>query len=95
LRGANVINYNNEYWLLNGKQDDDTYNPAVYSSKDGGVVWTQREEKCFYPENYPKRYGASVVVDGKGIYFYILGGTNESFLPEIWKGYINKQTFNE
>jgi hypothetical protein len=95
LRGVNVIDYNNEYWILNGKQADDTYNPDVYFSSDQGITWTQREEKCFFPENYPKRYGASVVVDGKGIYFYILGGKNEGILPEIWKGYLNKQAFKE
>jgi hypothetical protein len=95
LRGANVIYYNDEYWVLNGKQSDNTYNPGVYSSIDGGANWSLSAKKCFYPENYPKRYGASVVVDGKGIYFYILGGKNDTVLPEIWKGYINRQAFKE
>jgi hypothetical protein len=95
LQGVDVIFYNNEYWALNGKLSDNTYNQGVYSSKDGGVTWSLRAEKCFYPENYPKRYGASVVVDGKGIYFYILGGKNDAVLPEIWKGYINKQAFKK
>ncbi|MDR2621206.1 MAG: DUF6242 domain-containing protein [Dysgonamonadaceae bacterium] len=94
LRGANVIYYNNEYWILNGRQTDDTYNSEVYSSKDGGTTWSLRPEKCRLPGDYTKRCGATAVVDGKGIYIYILGGKNEGFLPEIWKGYLNKQTFN-
>ncbi|GHU79036.1 hypothetical protein FACS1894145_2320 [Bacteroidia bacterium] len=94
LRGANVIFYNNEYWVLNGKQNDGTYNASVYSSLDGGTTWSLRAEKCFYPEDYPKRYGASAVVDAKGEYFYMLGGKNDGFLPEIWKGFLNKQIFS-
>jgi uncharacterized Zn ribbon protein len=96
LRGANVLDYNGEYWLLNGKLNDGSYNSEVYFSKDGGTTWTLKPEKCRVPENYTKRYGASAIVDGKGVYFYILGGKseNEEFLPEIWKGYLNKQTFN-
>ncbi|GHS94466.1 hypothetical protein FACS1894207_2730 [Bacteroidia bacterium] len=93
LKGANTIYYNSEYWVLNGKLNDNTYNPGVYSSGDGGATWIQREEKCFYPVDYQRRYGASVVVDSKGIYFYILGGKDDAVLPEIWKGYINKQAF--
>jgi hypothetical protein len=93
LRGANVLYYNNEYWLLNGKLTDDTYNPAVYFSKDGGTTWSLRLEKCWVRGNYTKRCGATAVVDGKGIYFYIFGGKNDGFLPEIWKGYLNKRTF--
>lgn len=97
LRGANVLDYNNEYWLLNGKRSDGSYNPEVYFSNDGGTTWTVKPEKCRTPEDYPKRYGATAVVDDEGIYFYILGGKseNEAPLPEIWKGYLNKQTFKE
>ncbi|MDR1631290.1 MAG: DUF6242 domain-containing protein [Dysgonamonadaceae bacterium] len=97
LRGANVLDYNDEYWILNGKLNDDTYNPEVYFSKDGGTTWTLKPEKCWVPGNYAPRSGASAVVDGKGIYFYILGGKSESgeFLSEIWKGHLNKQAFKE
>ncbi|MDR1610613.1 MAG: DUF6242 domain-containing protein [Candidatus Symbiothrix sp.] len=97
LRGANAIYYNDEYWILNGRQTDDTYNSEVYSSKDWGTTWTLRQEKCWFPEDYTKRSGATAVVDAEGAYFYILGGRSESgeFLPEIWKGCLNKQTFKE
>lgn len=95
LRGANVIDYNGEYWLLNGKLDDGSYNSEVYFSRDGGTTWTLKPEKCRVPDNYTKRCGAAAVVDGRGIYFYILGGKSEGeeFLPEIWKGYLNRRTF--
>ena len=95
MRGANVIDYNNEFWILNGKKSDGTYNPGVYSSMDGGITWVLRDEKSFFPVYYPKRYGASAVVDPTGIYFYILGGRNESsgVLLDIWKGFINRQMF--
>lgn len=97
LRGANVLYYNDEFWLFNGKLNGGTCNSEVYFSKDSGTTWTLKPEKCWFPENYAKRYGAAAIVDGRGIYFYILGGKSESeeFLPEIWKGYLNKQTFNK
>ena len=95
LQGANVLDYNNEYWLLNGKLSDGSYNSEVYFSKDGGTTWTLKPEKCWVPANYTKRSGASAVVDGSGIYFYILGGKGEEFLPEIWKGFLNEQSFKE
>ncbi|MDR0733737.1 MAG: DUF6242 domain-containing protein [Dysgonamonadaceae bacterium] len=95
LRGANVLRYNNEYWLLNGILSDNTCNANVYFSGDGGMTWTLKPDKCRVPEDYTKRYGATAVVDGAGVYFYLLGGKSESgvFLPEIWKGYLNKRTF--
>ena len=95
LRGANVIEYNNEYWILNGKLNDDTYNPGIYFSIDGGTTWVLREEKCFFPEDYTNRHGSSAVVDRDGICFYILGGRNESagVLTDIWRGFLNNRTF--
>ena len=95
LQGANVINYNNEYWILNGKEEDGWYNPGVYSSKDGGTTWVFRDTLSLYPDSYPKRSGASAVVDRNGVYFYILGGQsgNGGVLTDIWKGFINSQTF--
>jgi hypothetical protein len=98
LQGASVLCYNDEFWLLNGKLNDDgTCNSEVYFSTDGGMTWTLKPEKCRTPGNYAKRYGAAAVVDGRGIYFYILGGKSESeeCLPEIWKGCLNKQTFEK
>jgi len=95
LRGANVIAYNNGFWVLNGKQSNGAYNQGVYFSIDGGTTWASKEEKSFFPVYYPKRYGASAVVSRDGIYFYILGGRNETdgVLTDIWKGFINSQTF--
>ena len=97
LQDANVIAYNNEFWILNGVGQDGEYNQGVYASKDGGTTWVLRGTQSLYPDFYPKRYGASAVVDRNGIYFYILGGQSENggALTDIWKGLINSQTFVE
>ena len=95
LQGANVIEYNNEFWIVNGKDKDSWYNPGIYSSKDGGTTWVFRGTQSLYPDYYPKRFGASAVVDRNGVYFYILGGQsgNGGILTDMWKGLINSQTF--
>jgi hypothetical protein len=93
LQGASILHYNAEYWILNGKLNDGSYNREVYFSEDGGVTWTLKPEKCWTPENYTPRYYATSAVDRKGIYFYILGGKSEDFLPEIWTGHLNRQAF--
>jgi len=95
LQGANVIAYNNEFWIINGKEKDGTYNRGVYFSKDGGTTWVLKGTQSLYPDVYPRRYGASAVVDRNGINFYILGGRseNEGVLTDIWTGFINRQTF--
>ena len=92
VKGANVFFYNKEFWMINGKSDEG-FNNKVYSSIDGGVTWAEREEKCQAPEEYLKRYNASVVLDKNNKSFYIIGGKNNSALPEIWKGFINKSNF--
>ena len=95
LRGLNVIEYNEEYWLFNGRQNDGTYNGDIYFSRDGGMTWVLKEEKTFLPEYYMKRHNASVVVDKDGVCFYILGGRSEDegILTDIWRGFLNRQTF--
>jgi hypothetical protein len=55
LRGANVIYYNNEFWLINGKLDD-YYNRSVYYSRDWGVTWqTKKIFVCYSCYNTSSR----------------------------------------
>jgi hypothetical protein len=98
LEGANAFYYNNEFWLINGRLADGTYNNEVYYSIDGGNTWSVKPEKYQAPEDFTRRSHASLVVDNFGQYFYIIGG-KESLttfvLPEIWKGFQNKKEFKD
>jgi len=101
LSGVNVFYYNNEFWLINGNSEDE-YNKRIYYSKDGGITWSIRlipnyseeEEESFpVPEDYSLRNNASVVTDKDSKYFFIIGGKQDSLLPEVWKGFLNKMEF--
>ncbi|GHT12895.1 hypothetical protein FACS189426_16980 [Bacteroidia bacterium] len=94
LAGANAFYYNDEFWLTNGQLSDGTYNKEVYYSTDGGNTWFIKPEKYQTPEDFTARSSASLVVDGEGKYFYIIGGKNSTVLPEIWKAFQNKKEFN-
>jgi hypothetical protein len=93
LNGANAFYYNGEFWLINGRLDDGSLNTEVYYSIDRGITWSQKPEKYWTPESFYGRYSASVLVDNEGVYFYIIGGKRMAFLPEVWKGFLNKKTF--
>ena len=92
LKGANVFYYNKEFWLINGKSVDG-YNKDVYCSVDGGITWKTKNEKCQAPEDYSLRCGASLITDKDNKHFYIIGGKNDTVLPEVWKGFLNKMEF--
>ena len=92
FRGANVFYYNQEFWLINGK-DGDNYNDEIYFSKDGGVTWNIKSEKCDFPDDYILRYNASLVMDKDNKYYYIIGGKHDNVLPDVWKGFLNKVNF--
>jgi hypothetical protein len=94
LEGANAFLYNNEFYLLNGKLPDGTYNKKVYFSIDGGTSWKEKPAKYQPLENYPFRQNASLVVDKDGKYFYIIGGESGTILTDIWQAFLNKKTFD-
>jgi len=48
LVGANVIYYDNEFWLFNGKSGD-KYNGVFYYSTDGGITWWLKMCKNYFP----------------------------------------------
>jgi len=93
IGGANAFFYDDELYLLNGRTADDTYNRNVYSSKDGGVTWSVKEEKYSPTTNYSLRYNASVVLNNNDTYFYIIGGQNSNISGDIWEAFINRKTF--
>jgi hypothetical protein len=93
LEGANAFSYDNEFYLMNGKLSDGSYNRDIYYSRDKGITWQIKPEKCLPPENYPFRQNASLIVDKDGKYFYIIGGQTEKGLSDIWQGFLNKKTF--
>jgi hypothetical protein len=86
--------YNNEIWFAGGKNiEDGTYNKKIYYSLDGGLVWKAKEAKAQFPAALSSRTNAPVIVDNQGIYFYIVGGKNQSALTDSWKGVLNSRTF--
>ena len=93
LQGANVVFYNNEFWLINGKTNDG-FNINIYYSVDGGVTWQIKEEKTQTPEEYTPRSDASLVMSNDNKYFYIIGGKQKTVIPEIWRGFLNKMDFD-
>jgi len=93
LEGANVVNYNDEFWLINGKSDTG-YNSNIYYSIDGGVTWLIKPENTQTPEDYSPRYGASLVMSNDNKSFYIIGGKQNTALPEVWNGFLNKMEFD-
>lgn len=94
LAGANIFQYNDEFWIMNGQLNDNSFNNEVYYSIDRGNTWAIKENKYKVPENFQGRSFASVIVDPNNQYFYFFGGKNTDFLPEIWKGFQTKKEFN-
>jgi len=92
LEGANVFYYGKGFWLINGKAGND-YNKDVYYSPDGGITWQLQPTKCSMPDDFPGRYGASLVLDKDSKYFYIIGGKQTGVLSDVWKGFLNKVEF--
>jgi hypothetical protein len=95
IEGGNAFSYAGELYFFGGKIENGEYNKEVYSSQDGGLVWKPKETKAHAPEAFSFRKNASVVVDEQGIYFYIVGGQNQSFLTDIWKVALNSRVFEE
>ncbi len=93
MSGANAFLYGDEIYLMNGLLENGVYNKSIYCSIDGGTTWRQKPAKYEFPADYPMRYQSSLVMDGTGMYFYIVGGRNPNALNDIWKGFQNKKTF--
>jgi hypothetical protein len=96
IEAGSAFLYNNEIWFIGGySKADKKYEENIYYSRDGGLVWKSKEAKAQAPAGFMLRKNASVVTDTQGIYFYIVGGENQSPLTDIWKGVLNSQTFKE
>ncbi|MDR2682723.1 MAG: DUF6242 domain-containing protein [Dysgonamonadaceae bacterium] len=95
IEGGNAFSYNGEIWFLNGKIAGGDYNPKVYYSRNGGIVWEEKPFKIQPPADFPLRQDARVVVDADGKYFYITGGrNNEGQLDDAWQAALNARTFD-
>jgi hypothetical protein len=95
LEGANAFYYNDEFWLINGKLSDGSFNNEVYYSIDRGITWLTKPEKYqALSEIFTERYAATVVVGNDNKYFYIFGGKQTGILQEVWKGFLNKKSFD-
>ncbi|MCL2651954.1 MAG: DUF6242 domain-containing protein [Candidatus Azobacteroides sp.] len=93
MEGANIVFYNDEFWLINGKTSSN-FNKYIYYSIDGGVTWQIKPGKTQMPKDYSLRYNASLVMDKNNKYFYIIGGKQKTAIPEVWKGFLNKMEFD-
>ena len=110
MKGANAFYYDNEFWVINGKSDNN-YNENIYYSTDRGVTWwpkmysyideyTEDTVEDFlhaFPDDYILRYSASLVIDKENKYFYIIGGKKDDgiILSDVWKGFLNKKEFKQ
>jgi hypothetical protein len=95
LAGASIFPYNDEFWIMNGQTSDGSFNNEIYYSIDRGNTWAIKPDKYKVPENFQGRSFASAIVDPNDQYIYFFGGKNTDFLPEIWKGFLNKKEFNQ
>ncbi|MDR2058208.1 MAG: DUF6242 domain-containing protein [Dysgonamonadaceae bacterium] len=95
IEGANAFLYDNEFYLVNGRLDDASYNNKVYYSTNRGFSWKVKPDKCLPPSNYILRKNASLIMDNKGVVFYIIGGQENTILTDIWHVFLNKKTFAE
>jgi hypothetical protein len=94
VEGSAFAYNDKEIWYIGGKSvEDQTYNKEIYYSSDGGLVWKAKETKAQFPAEFSLRTDASVIVDKQGIFFYIIGGKNQSALTDIWKGLLNSRMF--
>jgi hypothetical protein len=98
IEGGNAIAYNDEIWFLNGRIATGEYNPKVYYSRNGGIVWEEKPSKTYPPAEFPLRQNATVAVDALGRYFYIVGGqnqdTNTPLFDDVWQVALNSRLFD-
>lgn len=90
--GISAFLYNDDFYLINGKDENNVYNNETYYSKDGGVTWQITPIQYFSPtlEGYIERYNSTVIVDDKN-FIYIFGGKyNNEILTDVWRGRLNK-----
>lgn len=100
IKGGNAFIYNGRIYFAGGVVVGETENPfneRVYTSRDGGMTWQQEAAKAEFPESFERRMNASSVVDNEGIYFYMIGGTDNagSARRDVWKGVVNSRTFQK
>jgi hypothetical protein len=97
IQGANAFLYDNEFYLLNGRLADGSYNKEVYYSRDKGITWQVRPEKYFPPQNYSLRENALWLINADETIFYIIGGQgqNNTALLDVWQVFLNKKMFAE
>jgi hypothetical protein len=91
ITGANAFIYDDRICLINGRSSISEYNKKFYVSEDNGYTWFVQPDKYNPPLSYVPRFGASLVVDEDGVYFYILGSQRAEARAEVWKGFQNKK----
>jgi hypothetical protein len=98
IEGGNAFLYNDEIWFVNGKIDNGDYNPKVYYSINGGIVWKEKPAKVQPPAEFPLRQDAQVALTADGSSFYIVGGrnqnTNTPSLNDAWQVALNSKAFH-
>ena len=98
LTGAAIVRYNNEFHMFGSVSDNNQisdYNQLI--STDEGLNWYEPDTaKNSLPASYQNRQKASVFVDEKTHYIYIIGGQNrtQSF-ADVYRGRLNKLTFKD
>lgn len=88
---GNVVDSNDNIYILGGYNTESGYFNDVWRSTDGGVTWSFRTLSAWNTS----RYGHSCVIDGSDK-LYVLGGKDSSgFLNEIWYSNDGGSTWSE
>jgi len=94
VTNANAFVYDDKFNLFNGEISEGGHNNSFSISENNGYIWNQMDF-VYWPstEIYEPRSQATLIVDDDGVYFYIFGGHKENMWQDVWKGFLNKQTF--
>lgn len=91
LTGMSVVQYDNQFIMFGGIDNDLTYRSDILYSDDEGMNWYVPDTAHNrLPDNYASRQQQAVVVD-KDSRIYLIGGkTNTHTYSDVYRGYKNE-----
>ncbi len=90
--GVSLAYYDDKYYLIGGRDANDTYYDAMFVSVTNGVTWIKADTLNTMTDLYSPRANASIIV--KDNHLMLFGGTNSnSWFDDVWSGFLNKLGF--
>ena len=77
-----IIGYNEGLYILGGDMT------RAYTSHSGGIVWTEADDKFWFPEEFALNGSSYTVALDRNDYIWVIWGGNGT--NEIWRGCLNK-----